>query len=378
MDALHGFPAGEDIQMDNNGNTIMAEGHGVGEASPLLQGVRGAQGLETEPLPEQSMDDADRAADRRDGGQMGGSGPAHGQETGAPDASHRPVLRVNVFGRFEAIFDGEPIVTPDMGQRRIKTLLGILALNHGQELYCSYIAESIWPDSTPSKQRNCFYNLWYRMVHAVLPEGADRASYFSRQQYSCSLLDGNVETDVAEVEQACRDLTSPDLEPAMAVDAYRRLQQAYLGDLMPGERENAIVLRSREAWRDRVADALLASATQLRSLGEIPMALWLVKAACRVDDMREDLVRLRMRLLIDLGRPSAAVRVYDEMRMHLLSQVGVAPSRESYELVREVIGTIPVDWQVAKQQGSRRRNVSAAAHRAMAQRSRQQLVELPL
>ena len=287
---------------------------------------------------------------------------------GFQDAAGPRLLRVGVFGRYELEFGGVVLDNAEVRSRRLKTLMGILALNHGKELYCEYIADSIWPSSPPVKQRNCFYNLWYRLMKSVLPPDANRNLYFSREQYSCSLLDDYVETDVEQVERACLDLSDPMITPASAIDAYQRLQRSYLGELLPGENENPIIVRARGEWRDRVADALARAADALRAAGEAPTALWLVKAACRVDMHREDLVRMRMRLLIDMGRPSAALMAYDEMLDNMMTQVGVAPSQQSTELVKEVVDTIPVDWRNAKCYQKKRRRRSGNSARANAKR----------
>lgn len=280
------------------------------------------------------------------------------------DGASVPILRINVFGRFEVRYGDEVVSSSNARSRRLKTLMGILALNHGRELYCDYLAESFWPNSPAQKQRNCFYNLWYQMMRTV-PEGADKTLYFARQQYSCRLLDDYVSSDVADAERACDDLCVADLDPVQAVDAYRRLQRSYCGDLLPGEYANGIVLRSRAEWREKVVDSLFSAAKQLRAKGEPSIALWMVEAASRVDGMREDLVRLRMRLLIDLGRPSAALRVYDDMRLNLMHEVGTGPSAQSSQLVKELVDAIPIEYQSPIMRTSRRRGRPSAARIAL-------------
>lgn len=284
-----------------------------------------------------------------------------------------PILQIGVFGRFEMSLDGRPLVDPNLRGRRLKTLVGILALNHGHELYCDYLADSIWPDSSPHKQRNSFYNLWYKLNRYALPEGVDKACYFERHQYSCRLADEYVVTDVQEVERACSVLLNRESSPMRTIEAYRHLQRAYSGELLPGEVGNAIILRSREEWRSRVSESLYLAAKRLKAQGELTGALWLAEAACRVDGMREDFVRLRMRLLIDLGRPSAALRAFDDMRRQLMREVGVGPSRESSELVREVVEAIPIDSRSPIRPKPRRRGVGKPAVRPKQRRERVEL-----
>ena len=188
---------------------------------------------------------------------------APGSDGGNPKDTLRPpgpvpVLEIRVFGGFDLSLDGVRLDSPHARQRRVQALMTILALNHGRELFSGYLADSIWPRSNDEKKRHCFYNLWYLSTHTVYAGKSCENPYFERHQGSCRLIDAHVVTDVQEVEQSCNELQQRGLDPIRALDAYRRLQLAYRGDLLPGELENAIILRARCDWRERVCSALTA------------------------------------------------------------------------------------------------------------------------
>lgn len=260
------------------------------------------------------------------------------EELSCPDSKrHIPTLEIRVFGGFDARLDGVPVDSSYSRQRRVQALLGILALNHGQELYSDYVADSIWPRSTVDKKRHCFYNLWYIATHAVYQGKRADNPYFERRQWTCRLLDTHLHTDVEEVERACDDLMCGDLDPTSALEAYRRLQAAYRGDLLPGETENPIIIRARTEWRERVSGALSAAAQAMMDRGEERTALWMATVASRLSGMREDVVRLRMELFSRMGMQAYAVRAYNELEDLLQDRVGVGPSPQSVQMMREVV-----------------------------------------
>lgn len=287
-----------------------------------------------------------------------GSGGGTPEDTPCPD-SHIPTLEIRVFGGFDASLDGVPIDTPGARQRRVQALISILALHHGRELFSDYLADSIWPRSTQEKKRNCFYNLWYVSTHAVCAGKRGENPYFERRQGTCRLLDTHVRTDVQEVERACDDLMQRDLDPMRAIDAYRRLQLAYRGDLLPGEVENSIIIRARRDWRERVCGALSTAAQSMMDCNEDRTALWMATVACRLSGMREDVVRLRMELFAKMGMQAYAVRTYNELESFLKDELGVQPSPQSIQLVREMVDAS--NWVVAKPpRPPRRRGVGKA------------------
>lgn len=268
-----------------------------------------------------------------------------------------PELRIRVFGSFDATLDGVPISASYSRQRRLQVLIAILALHHGKELYTDYLADSIWPRSTVEKKRHCFDNLWYLATRAVYTGKREDNPYFQRRHHTCRMLDGHVATDAEQVARACDDLMGYSLDPANAIDAYRRLQESYRGDLLPGEAENAIILRARRDWRERVAGALSTAAQNMMDGGEERTALWMATAACRLSGLREDMVRLRMELLGKMGMQAYAVRAYRELEDYLDYETGMPPSPQSVGLMKQMMDASELEFALVSRP-SRRRGVN--------------------
>ncbi|MBE6470481.1 MAG: hypothetical protein E7000_02100 [Coriobacteriaceae bacterium] len=252
-----------------------------------------------------------------------------------------PILGIRVFGGFDLWLGDVPVDPAVTRQRKLQVLMGILAVNHGQELFSDHVADSIWPRSPLEKKRHSFYNLWYVTTRAVYEGKREDNPYFERRHHTCRLIDAHVHTDVEDVELACKQLARHDLTPAQAIEAYRFLQDAYRGDLLPGETENAIILRARMEWRERVTGALSAAAHQMMEHGEDRTALWMATAASRISGTREDVARLRMALFAKMGMKAYAVRAYDELDAVLREQVGFGPSPQSVQLMEQVIESGP-------------------------------------
>lgn len=277
----------------------------------------------------------------------------------APHENPVPELEINVFGGYEVLLGGKPLEDATVYQRRVKLLLGILAVNQGKELYCDYVASSIWPDSNYEKRRKGFYNVWWMLMRAICPgtRAADNP-YFQRHNLTCCLMDGTVLTDAKQILGAGAVLSDSALDASTAMQAYRQLQQAYKGELIPGEDENPIILRARGEWRDFVCESLYRGALTLKLQGDYQTALWLVQAACRVDPYREDILRLRMRMLIDAGRSAAALQAYNDARALFDATVGVPLSPKTDELYVEIVGFRPVRIELPlarKRRGAPRR-----------------------
>ena len=250
---------------------------------------------------------------------------------------HVPLLEVRVFGGYDVLLDGRPLESPTIRQRKIRELMCILALNHGQELNSDHLANSIWPRSTKEKKRNCLNSQWYAATHAVFPGKMNDNPYFDRRHGTCRLCDEHLHTDVEAVDWACNELIRRDLDSIRAVPAYQVLQAAYRGDLLPGEMENGIIIRARNDWRDRVSGSLSAAAQTMMERGDDRTALWMATVACRLAGMREDVVRLRMELFAKMGMPAYAVKAYAELEELMRREVGMDPSPQSVALMRQVV-----------------------------------------
>ncbi|MDO4889848.1 MAG: hypothetical protein Q3963_00685, partial [Coriobacteriaceae bacterium] len=65
-----------------------------------------------------------------------------------------PILGIRVFGGFDLWLGDVPVDPAVTRQHKLQVLMGILAVNHGQELFSDHVADSIWPRSPLEKKRH--------------------------------------------------------------------------------------------------------------------------------------------------------------------------------------------------------------------------------
>ena len=252
-----------------------------------------------------------------------------------------PPLRVNLLGGFEILVEGVPYAHPALHRQKVKSLLAVMVLSEGREVGIEHLERLLWPRGSAEKNRNNFNNLWSLLRRALAPESDEDCPYLARYQGVCKVVRGLVDSDVAELHRICDAFLFLDPDFDQAVELYRRLQRIYRGDLLPGEVENPVVLRERDRWRDRTVDALQAMALSLKEQGSLHEALRFTQAALTLDPGREDIVRVEMRLALDLGNPARAFAALAGLKHALREQFGLDPSPETLELAREARGDGP-------------------------------------
>ena len=261
-------------------------------------------------------------------------------ESGAPSGNPSGVgmLRVNLLGGMEVLFDGQPYDHPFLHRQKVKALLAALVLSEGRELNTEYLQTLLWPNSSAEKNRNNFNNLWSLLRKSLMAGAGGTCPYVVRHQGVCKLDRRYVDSDIFELHAICDafQFGDPDLTEAIAL--YRRLRRIYRGDMLPGEDANRLVVHDRRTWRNRTIDALYSMALSLKAQKALREAGWFAQAALALDPAREDVLRLLMRLSLDLGNPSRALRYFAGTSRILGEEYGLDPHPETLELAREAMG----------------------------------------
>ena len=91
----------------------------------------------------------------------------------------RTAVRVRLVGPFAVIRDGEVLPVTDVGSRKARTLLAVLALAGGRIVAADRIVAALWPDEPPRKPAENVATLISR-IRAALGAGVvdgNRAGY---------------------------------------------------------------------------------------------------------------------------------------------------------------------------------------------------------
>jgi DNA-binding SARP family transcriptional activator len=187
----------------------------------------------------------------------------------------------------------------------------------------SAIAGRLWPD-VPEEHahRNLRSALW-RLQKAVpgLVEVSGGA---------LSLVPG-VSVDVREFTAWAQRM----LDPATGPDGVMLVDACLRGELLPGWYDDWVLLE-RERLRQLRMYAFEALADKLGRAGRFGEAVQVAHAAVRAEPLRESSHRVLIRLHLAEGNTAEAIRAYENFRVLLADELGMAPTARMRMLIRDV------------------------------------------
>ncbi len=254
----------------------------------------------------------------------------------APSLAGAPLLRVNLFGGFEAWVGDEPVDPQRLRRQKARTLLALLVLNRGKEITRDRLAQALWPDSKLESARKNLYSIWSQLRRALAtPDGA--CPYLVRSQSGCRLDARLVDSDVARFEALCRSLLFSGAPTEAWESMFAQVSDGFSDDLLPGESACELIVHTRDEYRVRLVDALVAASARLVEAGEVRGGLWFAREALKRDASREDAYTALMEAQIAAGQRTAALETYFACRQYLANELGIDPSVRTVQLYRDII-----------------------------------------
>lgn len=242
-----------------------------------------------------------------------------------------PILTLRLFGCFDASIGGVPIDKRLFSRRNTRSLLVVLAMNAGREVARDAVVSAMWPGRSLESGKKNFYAVWSNLRDALsLPDGT--CPYLQRHQFGCS-LDGNyVRSDVARLDEICRELLFGVPDVGHWSMLFAELDRDYSYELMPSERKNPLVNQARIDYRNRIVDALVSATASIIDAGTPQWGIWFARAALKHDDTREDAYVALMRAQIASNQRTAAMATFLKCRQVLNDRLGIDPSAEARDL----------------------------------------------
>ena len=247
-----------------------------------------------------------------------------------------PVLTLRMFGRFEVSIGGIPFEDAAFKRKHVRLLLLLLAMNSGRDLSRVTLSRMLWPDATDEAARRNFYSTWSKLRKAfMLSDGT--CPYLVRHQYGCGLEGRYVQSDVARLNEICRELLfgRPDSKGWAAL--YSELESNFANELLPSEAEEPLVQQIRAECRARLVDALVSATQSVIDSGNKQLAIWFARLAVGHDELREDAYAALMRAQIASSQRTAAMMTYHKCRRILADELGVDPSAELTDLYETLL-----------------------------------------
>jgi DNA-binding SARP family transcriptional activator len=223
----------------------------------------------------------------------------------------------------------DQVVSPaQVGSRKARTLLALLAVRRGKLVPADLIAEALWGDAPPSRSAENVATLVSRLRTALGPELVlgGRGGY---------RLGPAVRVDLDEaaelVTEAERRLAGR--EPALARIAAERARGLLEGTGVLPEEPDALWAEPARADHAQLLRksryAAGEAALEARDAGAARVA---AEAAARDDPLDEVAWRLLMRAEAAAGEPVRALAAYERLRAALAGELGVDPSQETREV----------------------------------------------
>jgi DNA-binding SARP family transcriptional activator len=245
-------------------------------------------------------------------------------------------LRVQTLGAFQVWLGDQEFSAGDWQREKARQLFQLLVTSRRIMLDRDVICDQLWPDLLPDAAQRGFkvaLNALYKAIEPRRESGAPSA-YVSRDGSLYRLRpEADLWLDAEEFERAVAAgdaLLSEDRRMAFA--AYQRALALYQGDFLEEyiyedwcteERERLRALYLRTA--DRLARALLED----RAWDE---AIEVCQSIIVRDDCWENAYRLMMVAHARLGNRAQALRVYQNLKEHLHTELGVDPAPETEAL----------------------------------------------
>jgi DNA-binding SARP family transcriptional activator len=241
-------------------------------------------------------------------------------------------LRIRLLGGL----DVEGLEEKEIGSRKARTLVKVLALGRGAAVPADAVVEALWGDDPPARPAEQVGVLVSRL-RGVL--GAER---LHRSDAGWALAVDWL--DVVELEERVEEAAAR--LAAGGPGAARAAAQAALalvrGELVADEPDPVWAEADRAAIARTVARARLIAAEAALAVGDRGEAATAADGALDHDPYDEAALRVLMRAHAAAGRPASALAAYARVRARLAEDLGVDPVKETEELHTSILLGAPL------------------------------------
>ena len=290
---------------------------------------------------------------------MGVTGEQGGDGTGG--------WALRLVGPLTVVRAGRPLPAAEVGSRKARSLLAVLAVHRDAVLSADRLVAALWPDQPPLRPADNVATLVSRLRGALGPD----AVAGGRSGYRLGgLLAGGVDLDeAARLVRTARDRATGG-EPALALAAARRAV-ALLGggEVLAGEPDADWVRPARLDAERLLRTARHLAAAAALDVGEPAAAVPPARAATDADPLDEPAARLLMRAHLAAGEPARGLAEFARLRRDLADELGTEPAAET-RAVHAALLAEPRDGSPAEPPSESRRGAASRPGAVAAGRAR--------
>jgi len=262
-------------------------------------------------------------------------------------------LHITLFGHVNVVHPHAP--TPLKLSRGIQALLAYLLL-HNHLVARDVLMDVFWMDASPDRARSNLTTALWRLRQALEPEGVLQGAYLITSHAGEVGFNWNsghwLDTKAFEqhiyllLRKPIAEINDQDLSEIEGVLTL------YRGELLEGLYEDW-ALRERERFRSLHLNCLTRLMECYASRKNFEQSIALAHEILRRDPVREEIHRSLMRIYLESGQRSLAVRQYVHCRDTLDQELGVSPLEETQLLYQEICARSQGGvWETAGQASS--------------------------
>jgi DNA-binding SARP family transcriptional activator len=252
------------------------------------------------------------------------SDPA-GRRRGAAGESHppdEPALWLRLVGGLAVYRGDRPQPATQVGSRKARTLLALLAVERGRVVSVDQVVEAVWGEAPPRRPADNVSTLVSRLRAALGPDMVvgDRAGYRLGPALRVDLYEAAAMVTEAEARLAGG-------EPARALVAAGRAVELLGGGAVLADQPDATWAEPARARHGELLRRARHSTAQaaLRT-GDPAAAVAAAAAAVTADPFDEPACRALMQAYAAAGEPARALSAYARLRAALADGLGADPS----------------------------------------------------
>jgi DNA-binding SARP family transcriptional activator len=247
-------------------------------------------------------------------------------------------LELRLAGTFGVIRDGAELAEGELGSRKSRTLLKLLAVERPGLVPVDRIIDVLWAGAPPAAAEQNVASLVSRL-RGVLGSGVilgGRAGYRLAVSPEVSV---DLDTAARYCEQAERRLAAA---PAVALAAAEQATVLLsAGTALAEEPYSSWADPARDELRELLRRARLAAAEAALAAGDAPAAARYAEAAAMADPLDETAHRWYMSACARAGEPAKGLAAYAALRDRLADELGADPAPETQELHLTILRSHP-------------------------------------
>jgi len=243
-------------------------------------------------------------------------------------------IKIYTLGTFKVIHDGRVLNSSTKAIGKPFLLLKAIISSGIWRVGQDAISTLLWSDSEGDEAQQALYTTVHRLRKIL---GSNKSIVF-KDGY-VGLNPDYVWVDIAAVQHFlgkiswCLNQAHDDRALLFNIDEMLRL---YKGHYLESESQDASNYRFQKNIKQKVLMAIKLSLSRFIENASWHEALMIADRAILLDELDEDLYRIKIDILINMGKKAHAIQAYQDCRKTLSSLLGVMPSEETTAMINKL------------------------------------------